>query len=85
MVHSSVALVEATNEEQTSTEVKLYEKDDDVDELDEEVMHEDKKPLSGKYLSAKNVTDHRWLNGNRSLSLLVYFWWLLMCYSAHTI
>ena len=48
MVRSPVTLDEATDDVKTSTEVELYEKDDDVDELDEEAMLEEEKSLSGK-------------------------------------
>ena len=50
MVSSPVTLDEATNDEKYSAEVELYEKDDNIDEMDEDEILEDKKALSGKHI-----------------------------------
>ena len=39
----------------------LYEEDDDVDDMDEEIILEDEKALSGKQMHMKLI-QHNWLN-----------------------
>ena len=41
--------------------MELYEEDDDVDDMDEEVILEDEKPLSGKHMHMKLI-HHNWLS-----------------------
>ena len=41
--------------------MELYEEDDDVDDMDEEVILEDEKALSGKHMHMKLI-HHNWLN-----------------------
>ena len=61
-VRSPASLEKAANhDEKTSTEMELYEEDDDVDDMDEEVTLEDEKALSGKHMHMKLI-HHNWLN-----------------------
>ena len=53
MVRSPNSLEKVTNDGKTSTEMELYKKDDDVDDIDEEVILEDEKALSGNHIQMK--------------------------------
>ena len=61
MVRSPASLEKAANDKIMSPGMELYEEDDDVDDMDEEVILEDEKALSGKHMHMKLI--HRnWLN-----------------------
>ena len=53
MVRSPNSLEKVTNDGKTSTGMELYKKDDDVDDIDEEVILEDEKALSGNHIHMK--------------------------------
>ena len=57
MVRSPVSLEKVINDEKTLTEMELYE-EDGVDDMDEKIIDEDEKALSGKHMHMKLKFHH---------------------------
>ena len=77
MVRSPNSLEKVTNDAKTSTGMELYKKDDDVDDMDEEVILEDEKALSGNHIQDQFIAFVLFAINKRlvpTLSLLMLLW-----------